>query len=62
LRPRGSLRPHDPVPAGSGGAPGVGVLDLGLVHRKDKSARANWWMVWRRIAGGLPYAERQVIG
>ncbi len=29
-------------------------FDLGLVHRKDKSARANWWMMWRRIAGGLP--------
>jgi hypothetical protein len=33
-------------------------FDLGLVHRKDKSARANWWMMWRRIAGGLP-AEAQ---
>jgi hypothetical protein len=29
-------------------------FDLGLVHRKDKSVRANWWMMWRRIAGGLP--------
>ena len=29
-------------------------FDLGLVHRKDKSAVANWWMMWRRIAGGLP--------
>ena len=27
---------------------------LGLVHGKDKSVRANWWMMWRRIAGGLP--------
>ena len=29
-------------------------FDLGLVHRKDKSTRTNWWMMWRRIAGGLP--------
>jgi hypothetical protein len=32
--------------------------DLGLVHRKEKSAQANWWMMWRRVAGGLP-AELQ---
>jgi hypothetical protein len=29
-------------------------FDLGLVHRKEKSAQANWWMMWRRVAGGLP--------
>jgi molecular chaperone DnaK (HSP70) len=33
--------------------------DLGLVHRKDKSARANWWMMWRRIAGGLPTDQQE---
>jgi molecular chaperone DnaK (HSP70) len=28
-------------------------FDLGLVHKKEKSARSNWWMMWRRTAGGL---------
>ncbi|MBK6337649.1 MAG: Hsp70 family protein [Betaproteobacteria bacterium] len=34
-------------------------FDLGLVHRKEASARANWWMMWRRIAGGLPAAAQE---
>jgi len=34
-------------------------FDLGLVHRKDKSARANWWMMWRRVAGGLPASAQE---
>jgi hypothetical protein len=33
-------------------------FDLGLAHRKEKSAQANWWMMWRRTAGGLA-AEQQ---
>lgn len=33
-------------------------FDLGLAHRKDKSAQSNWWMMWRRTAGGLA-AEQQ---
>ena len=32
--------------------------ELGIVHKKEKSAQANWWMMWRRTAGGLP-AEQQ---
>ena len=31
---------------------------LGLAHRKEKSAQSNWWMMWRRTAGGL-LAEQQ---
>jgi molecular chaperone DnaK (HSP70) len=33
-------------------------FELGLAHRKEKSAQANWWMLWRRTAGGLA-AEQQ---
>ncbi|MBL8483696.1 MAG: Hsp70 family protein [Rhodocyclaceae bacterium] len=33
-------------------------MRLGLAHRKEKSAQANWYMMWRRTAGGLA-AEQQ---
>ena len=32
---------------------------LGLVHKKEKSAQSNWWMMWRRTAGGIPAAEQE---
>ncbi len=32
---------------------------LGLVHRKEKSAQSNWWMMWRRTAGGIPAEEQE---
>jgi molecular chaperone DnaK (HSP70) len=34
-------------------------FDLGLVHRKEKSAQSNWWMMWRRTAGGLDSGQQQ---
>jgi molecular chaperone DnaK (HSP70) len=36
-------------------------FDLGLVHRKEKSAQSNWWMMWRRTAGGLDSEQQQRI-
>lgn len=33
-------------------------FEQGLVHPKDKSAQASWWILWRRTAGGLS-AEQQ---
>ncbi len=33
-------------------------LDVGVVHRHDKRPQSNWWMMWRRTAGGLS-AEQQ---
>ncbi len=36
-------------------------FDLGLVHHKDKSVRANWWMMWRRVAGGLPAPAQERV-
>jgi molecular chaperone DnaK (HSP70) len=35
-----------------------GGYDLGLYHKKEKSAQSNWWLMWRRTAGGLS-AEQQ---
>jgi hypothetical protein len=34
-------------------------FDLGLVHKKEKSAQSNWWMMWRRTAGGIPANEQE---
>ena len=34
-------------------------FDLGLVHKKEKSAQSNWWMMWRRTAGGIPADEQE---
>ena len=34
-------------------------FDLGLVHKKEKSAQSNWWMMWRRTAGGIPAEEQE---
>ncbi len=36
-----------------------GCFNLGLNHKKEKSAQSNWWMMWRRVAGGLS-AEQQM--
>lgn len=35
-----------------------GAWSLGVYHKKEKSAQSNWWMMWRRVAGGLS-AEQQ---
>jgi hypothetical protein len=34
---------------------------LGLAHRKEKSAQSNWWMMWRRTAGGLLAEQQQAL-
>jgi molecular chaperone DnaK (HSP70) len=35
-----------------------GAWSLGMHHKKEKSVQSNWWMMWRRVAGGLS-AEQQ---
>jgi hypothetical protein len=35
--------------------------ELGIVHKKEKSAQANWWMMWRRTAGGLPADQQEQL-
>lgn len=34
---------------------------LGLAHRKEKSAQSNWWMMWRRTAGGLQSDQQELL-
>ena len=34
---------------------------LGIAHKKEKSAQSNWWMMWRRTAGGLPADQQEEL-
>jgi molecular chaperone DnaK (HSP70) len=34
---------------------------LGLAHKKEKSAQSNWWMMWRRTAGGLSSGQQEQL-
>jgi molecular chaperone DnaK (HSP70) len=36
-------------------------FDLGLAHRREKSAQSNWWMMWRRTAGGLQSEQQERV-
>ncbi len=36
-----------------------GLYFEGLKHRQDKSARLEWWIFWRRIAGGLNKGQQE---
>jgi len=33
-----------------------------VVHEKNEMCRAEWWVLWRRIAGGLAYGQQQTVG
>jgi hypothetical protein len=33
-----------------------------VVHEKNEMCRAEWWVLWRRIAGGLTYGQQQTVG
>ncbi len=34
---------------------------LGVVHNRNQSCRAEWWILWRRIAGGLTYGQQNTL-
>ncbi len=36
-------------------------FELGLYHKKDARAVTQWWIMWRRVAGGLGATEQQKI-
>ncbi len=38
-----------------------GVFNEGLVHGKTEASRLAWWIVWRRIAGGLIPGQQEQI-
>lgn len=35
-----------------------GLFPQGVQHRQDKQVCAEWWTLWRRVAGGLASAEQ----
>lgn len=32
-----------------------------VVHHRNEQCRAEWWILWRRLAGGLSAAQQQVL-
>jgi molecular chaperone DnaK (HSP70) len=38
-----------------------GVFNEGLAHGKSEPGRLAWWIVWRRIAGGLANGQQEQI-
>lgn len=37
------------------------VFNAGLFHEKDDTCRLEWWILWRRIAGGLSRNQQEEI-
>jgi hypothetical protein len=37
------------------------VFNAGLTHEKDDTCRLEWWILWRRIAGGLSRNQQEEI-
>ena len=37
------------------------VFNAGLVHDKDSPCRLEWWVMWRRISGGLTKTQQDEI-
>lgn len=35
------------------------LFEAGVTHRADKQVQAEWWTLWRRVAGGLDAARQQ---
>jgi hypothetical protein len=38
-----------------------GSYKLGVTNHKEKSAQSNWWMMWRRVAGGLSTEQQGTL-
>ncbi len=37
------------------------LFNAGLVHEKDQPCRLEWWVMWRRISGGLTKTQQDEI-
>ncbi|QDU62232.1 Chaperone protein dnaK2 [Planctomycetes bacterium Pan216] len=37
------------------------LFQEGVRHRKDVQSRSEWWVLWRRVAGGLTPAQQQEL-
>jgi hypothetical protein len=38
------------------------LFNAGLVHDKDAPCRLEWWVMWRRISGGLSKTQQDELG
>ncbi|MDB5333703.1 MAG: Chaperone protein DnaK [Phycisphaerales bacterium] len=37
------------------------LLPVGVVHPKNELVRAEWWILWRRLAGGLTAGQQRTL-
>ncbi|MBL9009066.1 MAG: hsp70 family protein [Myxococcales bacterium] len=37
------------------------VFNAGLVHERDETCKLEWWILWRRIAGGLSRTQQDEL-
>ena len=37
------------------------LLPSGIIHAKNELCRAEWWILWRRLAGGLVAGQQQTL-
>ncbi|MDR0307378.1 MAG: hsp70 family protein [Chitinispirillales bacterium] len=37
------------------------IFRLGVVHRRNQACMAEWWILWRRIAGGLTQGQQRAL-
>ena len=37
------------------------IYSHGLFHKKEKSCLEQWWIMWRRVAGGLTSEQQQLV-
>ena len=37
------------------------IFNLGLAHEKAEACRLAWWIVWRRIAGGMSQGQQEQL-
>jgi hypothetical protein len=37
------------------------LFPKGIVHTRNEPCRAQWWILWRRIAGGLTQGQQQAL-
>ncbi|KMQ50493.1 Chaperone protein DnaK [Chitinispirillum alkaliphilum] len=37
------------------------IYRLGVNHPRNQSCRSEWWILWRRLAGGLTYGQQNTL-
>ncbi len=37
------------------------AYELGMYFQKEKSVQVQWWIMWRRVAGGLEFEQQRIL-